>query len=63
MQDWIALLGPTTFTVSGRPSTSHGEHQGIIEAIAARNGDKAEQLARAHIREALRFRLKLLQKQ
>ncbi|MEY9394038.1 DNA-binding GntR family transcriptional regulator [Bradyrhizobium japonicum] len=63
LQDWIALLGPTTFTVTGRPSTSHGEHQAIIDAIAARDGDKAEQLARAHIREALRCRLKLLQKQ
>lgn len=63
LQDWIALLGPTTFTVTDRPSTSHGEHQAIIEAIATRDGDKAEQLARAHIREALRCRLKLLQKQ
>lgn len=63
LQDWIALLGPTTFTVSRRPSTSHSEHQAIIEAIATRNCDKAEQLARAHIREALRCRLKLLQKQ
>ncbi|WP_025031955.1 GntR family transcriptional regulator [Bradyrhizobium sp. DOA9] len=63
LQDWIALLGPTTFTVAGRPTTSHGEHRKIIDAIAARNGDKAEQLARAHIREALRCRLKLLQKQ
>lgn len=63
LQDWIALLGPTTFTVSGRPSTSHDEHRAIIEAIAARDGDKAEQFARAHISEALRCRLKLLQKQ
>lgn len=63
LQDWIALLGPTTFTVAGRPKTSHGEHQAIIAAIAARDGDKAEQLARAHIREALRCRLKLLQRQ
>jgi DNA-binding GntR family transcriptional regulator len=61
LQDWIAMLGPTTFTVSGRPTTSHGEHQAIIDAIAARDGDTAEQLARAHIREALRCRLKLLQ--
>jgi DNA-binding GntR family transcriptional regulator len=63
LQDWIALLGPTTFSVTGRPSTSHSEHQAIINAIAARDGDKAEKLARAHIREALRCRLKLLQKQ
>jgi DNA-binding GntR family transcriptional regulator len=63
LQDWIALLGPTTFSVAGRPSTSHGEHQAIINAIAAHDGDKAEKLARAHIREALRCRLKLLQRQ
>jgi DNA-binding GntR family transcriptional regulator len=63
LQDWIALLGPTTFTVTGRPSTSHREHQAIVNAIAARDGDKAERLAREHIREALRCRLKLLQKQ
>jgi DNA-binding GntR family transcriptional regulator len=63
LQDWIALLGPTTFSVTGRPSTSHREHHAIIDAVAARDGDKAEKLARAHIREALRCRLKLLQKQ
>jgi DNA-binding GntR family transcriptional regulator len=63
LQDWIALLGATTFSVAGRPSTSHREHQAIISAIAARDGDKAETLARAHIREALRCRLKLLQRQ
>jgi DNA-binding GntR family transcriptional regulator len=63
LQDWIALLGPTTFSVAGRPTTSHREHQAIINAIAKRDGDKAEELARAHIREALRSRLKLLQKQ
>lgn len=63
LQDWIALLGATTFSVGGRPSTSHKEHLAIISAIAARDGDKAEKLARAHIREALRCRLKLMQKQ
>jgi DNA-binding GntR family transcriptional regulator len=63
LQDWIALLGPTTFSVAGRPATSRREHRAIISAIAARDGDKAEKLARAHIREALRCRLKLLQKQ
>lgn len=63
LQDWISLLGATTFSVAGRPSTSRKEHQGIVNAIAARDPDKAERLARAHIREALRCRLKLLQKQ
>lgn len=63
LRDWIALLGPTTLSVAGRPLTSRAEHQSIIDAIAAGDGDKAENLARAHIREALRCRLKLLHRQ
>ena len=60
LQDAIALLGVTTFSVAGRPMSAADEHRTIIAAIAERDPDKAEQAARAHIREALRFRLKLL---
>ncbi|WP_296523961.1 GntR family transcriptional regulator [Rhodoplanes sp.] len=61
MQDAIALLGPTTFNVGGRPSTAVAEHAAIVAAIAGRDPDTAEQVARAHIREALRARLRLMQ--
>jgi DNA-binding GntR family transcriptional regulator len=61
MQDAIALLGTTTFSVAQRPDTAAREHHAIIAAIAARDPDRAEQAARLHIREALRARLKLLQ--
>lgn len=61
MQDAIALLGPTTFLVDGRPATAVAEHDAVVAAIAARDADGAEQIARAHIREALRARLKLMQ--
>jgi DNA-binding GntR family transcriptional regulator len=61
MQDAIALLGATTFSVEGRARTAVREHQEIIAAIAARDADRAEQSARAHIRESLRARLRLLQ--
>lgn len=61
LQDGIALLGMTTFSIGGRPSTAAQEHRSLIDAIAARDADRAESLARAHIREALRSRLKLLQ--
>lgn len=61
MQDAIALLGPTTFNVGGRPSTAIAEHAAIVAAIAGRAPDTAEQAARAHIREALRARLRLMQ--
>jgi DNA-binding GntR family transcriptional regulator len=61
LQDGIALLGATTFSIGDRPSTAAEEHRALIDAIAARDADQAESRARAHIREALRSRLKLLQ--
>jgi DNA-binding GntR family transcriptional regulator len=60
LQDAIALLGVTTFSVAGRPASAAAEHREIVAAIAARDPDTAERAARAHIRQALRFRLKLL---
>ncbi|MGJ4889750.1 GntR family transcriptional regulator [Bradyrhizobium sp. HKCCYLRH3099] len=53
----IALLGATTFAAEGRPATAAAEHGELIEAIAARDPDRAEAIARSHIREALRTRL------
>ncbi|WP_445504216.1 GntR family transcriptional regulator [Microvirga sp. G4-2] len=61
LQDGISLLGATTFSAAGRPSTAAAEHRALIDAIAARNPDQAEKLARSHIQEALRSRLKLMQ--
>ena len=60
LQDAIALLGVTTFTVAQRPRTAAREHREIVAAIAERDAAAAEQAARAHIREALRARLQLL---
>ena len=53
----IALLGTTTFAAEGRAASAAAEHGELIEAIAARDPDRAEAIARAHIREALRTRL------
>lgn len=61
MQDAIALLGPTTFGVGGRPDVAAREHRAIIAAIAARDADAAETAARQHMRTALKARLRLLQ--
>jgi DNA-binding GntR family transcriptional regulator len=60
MQDGIGLLGATTFGVADRPGTAIGEHRAILGAIRERASERAEALACAHIREALRARLKLL---
>jgi DNA-binding GntR family transcriptional regulator len=53
----IALLGTTTFAAEGRPLAAAAEHAELIDAIAARDPDRAEAVARRHIREALRTRL------
>jgi len=61
LQDAIALLGRTTFSVEARPEAAIREHHDLIAAIAAQDADKADALARAHIRESLRARLKIMQ--
>jgi len=60
LQDFIGLLGPTTFGVAGRTEAVFEEHRAVIAAIVSRQPDEAEALARRHIREALRARMKLL---
>jgi DNA-binding GntR family transcriptional regulator len=60
LQDFLALLGSTTFSVSGRAGPAADEHRRILEAIAARDPDSAETAARDHIRSALVSRLKML---
>jgi DNA-binding GntR family transcriptional regulator len=60
LQDGIALLGATTFSVAERPGTAAAEHRAMLNAIRERASEQAEKLASAHIREALRARLKLL---
>lgn len=60
LQDGIVLLGATTFTVADRPRAAALEHRAMLDAIRERAPESAERLACAHIREALRARLKLL---
>ncbi len=61
LQDAIALLGRTTFSVDGRPNPAAREHRALIDAMEAHDADAAEVIARSHIRESLRARLKLMQ--
>lgn len=60
LQDFLALLGGTTFAVDGRAGSAVQEHQRILEAIAAHDADGAERAAREHIRGALATRLRML---
>src|SRR3546814_1483420 len=60
MQDALPLLGRTTFSVDGRHGTATAEHRAIVDGIAERNPDAAEEAARLHLHNALRARLTLV---
>jgi DNA-binding GntR family transcriptional regulator len=60
LQDTLALLPGTTFTVAGRPEQAAREHGEIIDAIEKRDADEAERLARLHIRHAQNARLTMI---
>ncbi len=48
---YLVRLYRTQFSASGtRPQTAFAEHHHIVDAIAAGNGERAEQLMRRHVR-------------
>ena len=59
----MALLGNTTLALPGRHAEALDEHQTIIDAVQAKDGDAAELAARSHIQAAQRNRLKMLLEQ
>lgn len=60
LNDSLALLSSTTFSVAGRRENAQSEHALILAAIEARSPEAAEQAARSHIQKALEARLHLL---
>jgi DNA-binding GntR family transcriptional regulator len=55
----MALLANTSLAAPGRDAAALAEHQRIVEAIAARDGDAADAAIRQHISLAYETRLKL----
>lgn len=53
----LARLQRTTLGYPGRAERALAEHHGIIQALLARDSEKAERLARDHIDNALQVRL------
>jgi DNA-binding GntR family transcriptional regulator len=58
--DSMALLGKTTYVIKGRARSAHEEHVVIVEAIAARDPEKADQAARMHVAMAKQARLEII---
>lgn len=61
LHETIALLPNTTFVHQGRTETAYAEHAEVIEAIRARDTERAEAAALRHIQRALETRLEIIQ--
>ena len=55
----MALMATTSFAVEGRDSVALDEHDQIVAAIAARDGDAAYTALKAHISSAFEVRLRV----
>ncbi|WP_127902006.1 GntR family transcriptional regulator [Solirhodobacter olei] len=55
----MALLTTTSFAAPGREEVALAEHDAIVAAIAARDGDAAYKALKAHISKAFETRLRL----
>jgi DNA-binding GntR family transcriptional regulator len=60
LYDFLMLVPGTTFQYSGRVALVHAEHLAILDAIDARDADRAESAARHHIRSSGEVRLQML---
>lgn len=55
----MALLATTSLAVEGRSATAVAEHDAIVKAIEARDGEAAATALKVHISQAFETRLKL----
>jgi DNA-binding GntR family transcriptional regulator len=61
IHEWVRRFEDTTMSVPGRADEACDEHEALLEAIRARNPDRAEQLAREHMNRARRIRIGMIQ--
>ncbi|WP_022702814.1 GntR family transcriptional regulator [Pseudorhodobacter ferrugineus] len=55
----MALMASTSFAAEGRDAVGLAEHEAIVRAIEARDGDAAYQALRGHISKAFETRLRI----
>ncbi len=56
----LSLLPGSTYSVKGRLLQAQEEHEAIVDAVASRDGERAENAARQHVRSGYSTRLSLL---
>lgn len=56
----VRRFGQTTYAYPGRTSASLAEHRALIEAVIARDPERAEALAIQHMRTARQLRMQML---
>jgi DNA-binding GntR family transcriptional regulator len=61
--DHVRQLQSSTLYGEGRPAEALAKHRGLLEAIEARDADRAEKLAREHRRRTLALRREMLREQ
>jgi len=61
--DHVRQVQTSTLYVEGRPAEALKEHRGVLAAIVARDGERAEILAREHRRKTLELRKAMLREQ
>jgi DNA-binding GntR family transcriptional regulator len=61
--DHVRQMQTSTLYGEGRPAEALDEHRALLAAIAGRDGDSAERLARAHRRRTLELRKNMLREQ
>lgn len=60
VHDTVRRFPGTTLSEPGRAEEAMLEHQALIDAIAAHDGDRAETIARDHITKAMEVRIAML---
>jgi DNA-binding GntR family transcriptional regulator len=61
IHDWVRRFPDSTFSYSGRAMEAVAEHETLLDAIARRDSEAAERIAREHMATGMKVRVAMLQ--